>query len=93
MSEEQGTNRLPPPQDCDERPSDGPVWTSAAGPARADEGVGPTPGRLRRAASGSPAMLTSLSFELPPPPINGARPSSTMQRSGARSRASRRTPR
>jgi hypothetical protein len=46
MSEEQGRENLPPQKDCDERPSDGPVWTLAAGPERADEGGGPTPGRL-----------------------------------------------
>jgi len=32
---------------CDERSSTGPVLTLAAGPERADEGGGPTPGRIR----------------------------------------------
>jgi len=44
MSEEQGTEELTTRQACDERYSDGPVPTSAAGPERADEGGGPDAG-------------------------------------------------
>jgi len=44
MSEEQGLEELPPRQACDERYSDGPVPTFAAGPERADEGGGPDAG-------------------------------------------------
>jgi hypothetical protein len=47
MSEEHGREDLLPRCDCDERFSDGLVSTLAAGPERADEGDGPTPGRLR----------------------------------------------
>ncbi len=45
MSEEQGRQQLLSQQNCDERSSDGPVLTWEAGPERADEGGGPTPGR------------------------------------------------
>jgi len=48
MSEERGTEDLPPRSDRDERYSDGPVMTLTAWPERADEGGGPTPGRLGR---------------------------------------------
>jgi len=44
MTEEQGTEELTTRQACDERYSDGPVPTSAAGPERADEGGGPDAG-------------------------------------------------
>jgi hypothetical protein len=47
MSEEHEREDLPLHSACDERPSDGPVWTCEAGPERADEGGGPTPGRPR----------------------------------------------
>jgi len=48
MSEEHGKVELQPGESCDERYSDGPVLTLAAGPERADEGGGPAPGRLPR---------------------------------------------
>jgi len=44
MSEEHGRVEIGPRYLCDERPSDGPVLTLAAGPERADEGGGPDDG-------------------------------------------------
>jgi hypothetical protein len=46
MSEEHARERLLPHKPCDERSSDGPIGNVAAGPERADEGGGPTPGDL-----------------------------------------------
>jgi hypothetical protein len=46
MSEEDGRVEIESRYLCDERSSDGAVLTLTAGPERADEGGGPTSGRL-----------------------------------------------
>ncbi len=62
MSEKHGRADLWPREGCDERYSEGPGPASAAGPERADEGGGPTPGRL-----GGNNVLRNHSETLPRP--------------------------